>query len=280
MRASTTSGLRATIALLLAAGLLAPAAAAADAAPARVFEQPGPHQVTVVKGGPDHTLYHPAGLAGISTPLPVLVWGNGTGVNTEPYDLMLRHIASWGVVIAAANTTQSGSGQEMLAGARFLIAEDQRPGSAFHGKIDETRIAAASHSQGGGGAIAAGADPLINTTVPIQPGPQGRVGALHGPAFFVAGQVDLIVPSLFVRARYGGAGQVPAVLGEVRGGGHFLLGETRTRVLGAVTAWLRYWLAGDQRAKSVFFGQESSCELCGDEAWSAHARNDKAKQIS
>ncbi|MGO1050251.1 poly(ethylene terephthalate) hydrolase family protein [Crossiella sp. CA198] len=277
---TTTTGLRTAVVLALTAGLLAPAAAAAAGTPARAYEKPGPHQVTVTKGGPDHTLFYPADLAESGKQFPILVWGNGTGVDTKPYEAILRHLASWGIVIAAANTTQSGSGREMLAGAKFLLAEDQRQGSVFHGRIDETKIAAAGHSQGGGGAIAAGADPMIDTTVPIQPGPQGEVGALRGPAFYLAGQADLIVPSLFVRARYGATDQVPAVLGELRGAGHTMLGETRTRAMGAVTAWLRYWLAGDQRAKSVFFGPESGCQLCQDEAWSAHARNENAKQIS
>ncbi|RZQ60132.1 acetylxylan esterase [Amycolatopsis suaedae] len=264
---------RAVVAATLVVGLLAPAPA--SAAPARHYEQAGPHAVTVERGGPDHTLYYPTDAPG---PMPVLIWGNGTGATPEPYDAVLRHIASWGFVVAAANTTQSGSGREMLAGARFLIDEDKRPGSVFHGRIDETKIGAAGHSQGGGGAIAAGADPIVDTTVPIQPGPQGQVGALHGPAFFAAGQVDLIVPSFYVRARYGQADQVPAVFGEVRGAGHFLAGDTRVRLLGAVTAWLRYWLTGDQRAKPVFFGP--SCELCGDDAWSSVARNDRAGEIT
>ncbi|RZS37787.1 hypothetical protein EV193_105346 [Herbihabitans rhizosphaerae] len=274
------------VALAIAAtALVLPVATAAPAPPSTVadvppsfYEKPGPSAVTVVKGGPDHTLFYPTDLGAGGTQHPVLIWGNGTGVDTKPYDSALRHLASWGFVVAAANTKRSGSGKEMLAGARFMIEEDKRPGSVFEGKIDETKIGAAGHSQGGGGAINAGADPMVKTTIPLQPGPQGTVGALKGPALFVAGQVDVIVPSWFVRSRYSQAGHVPAVFAELKGSDHFFPGETRVRMVGVVTAWFRYWLSGDQQAKRIFFGPDYS--LGADPAWSATARNAKAEQIA
>lgn len=97
--------------------------------PSSYYEKAGPHGVTVTQGGPDHTLFYPSDLGAGGAQHPVLIWGNGTGASVAEYEVQLRHIASWGFVIAAANTPQSGSGQEMLAGARFLIAEDKRAGS-------------------------------------------------------------------------------------------------------------------------------------------------------
>ncbi|WHT16322.1 acetylxylan esterase [Crossiella sp. CA-258035] len=263
------------LAFITTALLLTPVQAAA--APPSHFEAPGPHAVTKVRGGPDHTLYYPSDLGSGGIQHPVLVWGNGTGVSPEPYDAQLRHLASWGFVVAAANTTQAGSGREMLDGARFLIAEDSRPGSVFHGKIDETKVGAAGHSQGGGGAIAAGADPLVDTTVPLMPGPQGSVPALNGPSLFLAGQLDLIVPSVYVRGRYSWAGHVPAVFAELKGADHFFPGDTRIRAAGVMTAWFRHWLSGDANAREIFFGAD--CLLCQDKSWSAVARNEKARQV-
>jgi pimeloyl-ACP methyl ester carboxylesterase len=268
------------IALLLTATALPATATADPGVPSSHYETPGPHSVTVVQGGPDHTLYYPSDLGAGGQQHPVLIWGNGTGATPEPYDFALRHLASWGFVVAAANTTQSGSGAEMLAGARFLIAEDARPGSVFHNKIDEAKVGAAGHSQGGGGTIAAGADPLVDTTVPLQPGPQGSVPNLKGPSLFVAGQLDYIVPSFFVRARYSSATHIPAIFAELRGSDHFFPGDTRTRLLGVVTAWFRFWLTNDEQARSIFFGPTASCKLCQDTAsWSAVARNARAEAI-
>lgn len=252
-----------------------PAVAAESSVPSSHYEQPGPYAVTVAQGGPDHTLYRPTDLG--DRQHPVVIWGNGTGATPAQYDFALRHLASWGFVVAAANTTQSGTGAEMLAGARFLIEEDKRPGSVFHNHIDETRVGAAGHSQGGGGAIAAGADPMVDTTIPIQPGPQGTVADLKGPSLFVAGQRDWIVPSFYVKSRYNQAGHVPAIFGELRDSDHFFPGETRTRLVGVVTAWFRFWLLADEQARGIFFG---SCSLCADSAaWSAVARNARAQAI-
>lgn len=174
----------------------------------------------------------------------MLIWGNGTGATVDQYEILFTHLASWGYVVAAANTGQSGTGIEMLDGAKYLIAENARQGSIFHDRIDTGEIAAAGHSQGGGGAIAAGADPLVKTTIPIMPGPQGSVSALHGPAFFVSGQADIIVPAPYVRA-----------LRRVRPGAR-----------------------GDQAAKSVFYGP--SPDLRQDTAaWSDFALDSRADGV-
>lgn len=256
----------------------APAPAVAVAASPRTWEVPGPYAVTVTPRGSTHTIYHPTNLGAGGVQHPILIWGNGTGASVAEYEFALKHLASWGFVIAAANTGQSGSGVEMLDGARYLIAEDKRVGSPFYGKLDETKVGASGHSQGGGAAVVVGADPLVDTTVPIQPGPQGNTTQLRGPAFFIAGQLDYIVPSFYVRSRYNWTTQVPAVFGELKGADHFFPGETRTRVLGPVTAWFRFWLMGDEAARGVFFGTPFGLGADTD-AWSATARNEKAVAI-
>lgn len=273
-------------ALMVCGVLVAPAVAvAADSVTAlgtspRVYEQAGPNQVTEVQGGPDHTLFYPSDIAGSNRQHPILIWGNGTGATVSQYAFALSHLASWGFVVAAANTGQAGNGVDMLAGADFLIAEDKRAGSPFYGKIDESKIGASGHSQGGGGAIVVGADSRVDTTIPIQPGPQGSPSALKGPSFFVAGQFDYIVPSLYVYSRHSQATQAPAVFGEVKGADHFLRGDTRYRLLGGVTAWFQFWLAGDENARSVFFGPTADCGICQDTAaWSRVERNAKAQAI-
>jgi hypothetical protein len=245
---------------------VAPAASAAVD-----WSAPGPHPVTVAPLDASHTVYRPASLAG---PHPVILWGNGTGSTPVVYDGLLRHWASHGFIVAAANTTNSGSGQEMLAGLDVLAAENSRPESVYFGKVDTGRVGASGHSQGGGGAIAAGADPRVSVTVPIQPGPSGDVNSLHGPMFIVAGQLDLIVlPLLLVVPRYSAATHIPAVYGELAGATHDTPTGNGGGYRGPTTAWFRYWLADDQNARSTFLGPDSSCGLCQDPAWSDVRRN-------
>ncbi|WP_406629795.1 acetylxylan esterase [Amycolatopsis sp. WGS_07] len=279
MRSFSRRSLLATTTAAVAVALAPRAAVALPAAPsgatARDYEKDGPHQPVKAAGDGAHTLYHPAGLASSTAKHPVLIWGNGTGATVEQYELLFAHLATWGYLVAAANTGQSGSGKEMLDGAKWLTAENARPGSVFHDRVDTGAIAAAGHSQGGGGAIAAGADPLVTTTIPIMPGPQGSVHQLHGPAFFVSGQADLVVPAPYVRARFAACDQVPAVYGQLRGATHFLQGDTRYRLIGAVTAWLQYHLVGDQTAKSVFYGPSPALRQ-DTAAWSDFARDSRA----
>ncbi|WP_163507612.1 acetylxylan esterase [Fodinicola acaciae] len=252
----------------------------ATSVPASYYENDGPHGVTVSQEGPDETIYYPSDISSAAAKYPVLIWGNGTGATPAVYDAALRHWASWGIVVAAANTTQSGTGREMLAGARYLIDEGNRSGSKFYGRIDGDKVGAAGHSQGGGGTIAAAADPLVKASSPIEPGPQGSVPMMKGPALFIAGQLDYIVPSPYVRGRYSTATQIPAVFAELAGSDHFFPGATRIRLIGVETAWFRYWLAGDEQARGIFFGPTADCGICNDRtAWSSVDRNAKARAV-
>lgn len=276
MRMRSLSVLITAFALIASA---APAHAAAESVGTDFYSVPGSHATVKLRGGPDHTFYYPADLAA-GTRYPILLWGNGTGATPDSYDTLLRHLASWGIVVAAANTTKSGSGSEMLAGGRFLIEENTRPASPFHDAVDPAKVGASGHSQGGGGTIRAGADPLVTVTAPVQPGPGGDVRALRGPSLFVAGEKDTTVPPLYVRARYHNADQVAAVFAELRNSDHYFSNGGGKHLKGVLAAWFRYWLAGDQRAATLVFGPRSSCGLCRDkEAWSAVERNTKARQV-
>lgn len=275
------SNLRAIAAATVALVLLVPLPGIGSSTPAveRHYEQAGPYRVAKAARGTTHTLYYPSDIATTSRKHPVVVWGNGTGAEVAQYEVFLTHLATWGFVVAAANTGQAGSGADMLDGARYLVSENSRAGSVFHGRIDTANIAAAGHSQGGGGAIAAGADPMIKATLPVMPGPQGSVPALRGPSLFIAGQYDWIVPSSYVKGRYAWAQDHAAVFAELKGADHFLPGDTRIRMVGVGTAWLWYWLTGDERAKTVFFGPAGETDLANDPAWSEFDRNTKADTV-
>jgi hypothetical protein len=250
----------ATLLALLAILTATPASASTAASP-----------VTVEALGASHTIYRPSSL---TTQHPVIIWGNGTGASPAVYDGLLRHWATQGFIVAAANTPNAGSGQEMLAGATLLTAENSRPNSVYYNRVNTSRIGATGHSQGGGGAIAAGSDPRITTTVPIQPGPLGSVKALHSPMFIVSGQLDLVVlPALLVVPRYNAATHVPAVYGELRSATHTTPTGDGGGYRDATTSWFRYWLMDDQTARPHFLGPDPTCGLCNNPAWSDVRRN-------
>src|SRR4051794_17133954 len=260
--------------LCMATGAAPAAAATADGCPsvAGNWAAPGPFAVSVGPGGNDTTIYRPAQLGTLGcTTHPVILWGNGTGTTPSTYDALLRHWASHGFIVAAANTTQPYSGKEMLGGLDWLTAQNQTAGSPFAGKVDTAHVAAAGHSQGGGGAINAGGDPRVGVTLPIEPSPYASIPALHGPMFILAGQYDTVVPAPVVRNMYDRATQIVAIYGELAGATHFTPVPDGGGFRGPMTAWLRLELMGDDQARGLFFGP--ACGYCSSSIWSAFLRN-------
>ncbi|WP_083894419.1 acetylxylan esterase [Nocardia tenerifensis] len=222
--------------------------------------------------GAVHTLYYPRDIASSTQRHPLVIWGNGTFAAPVVYRNLLLHWASYGFIVAAANTTQSGSAIAMRAGIDALARANADSGSKFYQHVDLAHIAAAGHSQGGAGAIVAGADARVDTVLAIQPGPLADIREVHGPTFLMAGQADIIVLPPLVQAFYNAATHIPAIYGELRGVGHLTVALDSAPFLAPTTAWLRLQLTDDPAARAVFYGP--SCGICTDTAtWSDVRRN-------
>lgn len=272
-------------ALLMLTAMVAAPAPAAAAVDGR-WAQPGPYAVSVqIRAA--HTLYYPTRMDGRH---PVVVWGNGTFAWPGIYGDLLRHLASHGIIVAAANTSWAGTGVEMRAGIDLMTSLNGDPSSPFYQHVDVGHVGATGHSQGGLGAInAGGADPRIDTTVPIQPGPGGNASRLRGPGLFLAGERDTTVRPAWVVADWDEADQVPAVYGALRGADHFVPTGNGGGFRGVITAWFRFHLMADERARGEFFGGlgvapqkaqlGAGCGLCTDAAWTDVRRNAKALAV-
>ncbi|MCM6778995.1 acetylxylan esterase [Nocardia sp. CDC159] len=255
------------------AALFATPTLPAVAAPTAVeWDKPGPHQVQV-QTTQDHTLYFPAKM----DRHPVIIWGNGSLTRPSAYDALLRHWASHGFIVAAANTVWATSGVEMLQGIDLLTRLNQQADSPFHQKVDLARIGASGHSRGGGGSLNAGADPRVDTTAPIQPGPLPNPTTLRGPTFLLAGANDTIVEPAGVEQFYEGVDHVIAIYGSLAGTGHFAPLGDGDGYRGPTTAWFAFQLRDDERARGEFFGP--NCGICKSEAWSEVQRNRLAQQV-
>lgn len=239
----------------------------------------GPFAVTVEDGGSAHRIFRPTGLGNKGcTRHPVIIWGNGTWTSPGTYAGLLKHLASHGFIVVAAKTSNAGSGEEMLAGIDWITAANARSSSVFHDKVDLTKIGATGHSQGGGGAVVAGADPRVDTVVPIEPGPQGNAADLHGPVLWLAGQNDNVVWPSWVKPRYQNSGHVVAEYGLLAGANHMTPTGDGGGFRGPLTAWFRFWLMGDEQARGEFFGP--SCDQCTSDAWAEFLRNARAEAVS
>lgn len=240
---------------------VAGAPAGAELPPVSDFAATGPYAVTSTSTG-EHTIYHPTDGAGH----PIILWGNGTATTPVVYAPLLQHLASHGFIVAAANTTMAGSGAEMLAGIDAVRNDPTLAAAA-----DFENVGATGHSQGGGGATNAGLDPQVDTVFPLEPAPTFATGNLTVPALFFAGQNDTIVQPSWVRSEYEGVTQAPAAYAELAGATHFTAIGDVGGFRGALTAWARWQLGGDQSAAALFAGPDPG--LAGDPAWSVFEPN-------
>ncbi|WP_407836518.1 alpha/beta hydrolase family protein [Streptomyces sp. DSM 116496] len=248
----------------------AEASTGAGAAPAD-YGAPGPY-ATEVEVGAVTTLYYPRDIATSDRRHPVIVWGNGTFAFPVVYRDLLLHWAGQGFIVAAANTPQSNLGISMRAGIDLLTRRNADPGSPFHDRVDLEHIGASGHSQGGAAAIVVGADPRIDTVLPIQPGPLADIDDVRVPALLLAGQKDSIVFPFLVKAFYDDADHIPAVYGELRGADHFTVVGDPGPFAAPTTAWFKAHLMGDQTARAQFLG--AVCGICTDSGtWSDVRRN-------
>ena len=233
------------------------------------FDRTGPSAVSVVRESA-HTYYAPSDPGASGVRHPVILWGNGTFNSPSTYDAFLRHLASHGFIVAAANTSNAGSGREMLAGLDQLTAKDARRGDRFEGAVDLTRVAAMGYSQGGGGAMAAARDPRVDTTVAIQPW-RGSTTGVRVPTLYLAGSSDTVVRASSVEGYFEQSSGVPAAFGNLRGASHFEVLGDGGGFRGPATAWLRWFLMGDALGRDVFVG--ARCTLCTSSAWTEYRAN-------
>jgi fermentation-respiration switch protein FrsA (DUF1100 family) len=270
MDRTTSARRRAPIRSLLALALALGVLAGCWPSVGTDFGNTGPFPAVSTRQDSVTTYYWPTNLGSQDRKHPVVLWGNGTFLNPGNYDALLRHLASHGFIVAAANTTNAGSGQEMLAGLTSLTTFNGDPSSVFYGKVDLTRVAAIGHSQGGGGAINAGADSRVDTVIGIEPF-LGTDAGIRGPVLYLAGENDTVISPASVLAKYNGQGtRIPAAFAEAAGATHTDPIVNGNQFRAPITAWLRWRLMGDSNARNQFVG---SCAYCSSSVWADYRTN-------
>lgn len=227
----------------------------------------GGQTVTSERGGLSCTVYRPTQLNGNN---PVILWGNGTGASPRTYAGLLRHWASWGFVVVAANTSNAGTGEDMLGCLDWLER------SSLARQVDLTKVGTSGHSQGGGGAIMAAVDSRVTTSAPIQGYTLGlghdrrSWTRQHAPMLLLSGSSDTLVnprtnhQSLFDRA------DVPVFWANLLGASHFVPTGDGGGYRPITTSWFLYQLSGNTDARADFVG--SRCRYCNDQGWSVQAK--------
>ncbi|MGM0569482.1 alpha/beta hydrolase [Marinobacter sp.] len=206
------------------------------------------------------TVYRPGS---VTEGTPLILWGNGTGGSPSTYAEGLEHWASWGFVVAAANTANAGSGEEMLD------CIDTVRQSSFGNKVDFDSIGAAGHSQGGGGTIMSARDRRITATAPFQPYILGlghdssSQDEQHAPMLLLSGSSDTLAGPQRNQQPVFDRVNVPVFWATRDGAGHFEPVGNFGDYRGMSTAWWLFQLKGDSDAGELFSGPCTACDLNG-----------------
>jgi pimeloyl-ACP methyl ester carboxylesterase len=155
------------------------------------FNRAGPERVTTQRVGICTRFLPPQGAVDSR---PGLGWANGTGGTPNTYNGILTRVASFGTLVTAANTTNSGRGTEVAQ----CINELDAARSDSNG-----RFATAGHSQGGSGCInAARLNDKVVVTCPVQldgvftaqSNARDLRGTPTGPTLIMCGGNDTLAP--------------------------------------------------------------------------------------
>lgn len=204
------------------------------------------------------TIFQPTVLGAAGCLNPVIVWGNGTFNTPSSYTALFNHFATQGFIVVAADTSNAGSGMEMLACLSYIISQNTTSGSPFYGHIDVDHIASAGYSQGGAGALAAGEDPRFTTVLAVSPyvvialgsyDPSGYAAAQTHPLFMISGSADTVATPSNNQQPIFDTAPVPIFWGTHAGSTHFEVLSNGGAYAGPMTAWFRWKLMGDANAR-------------------------------
>jgi hypothetical protein len=253
-------------------------------------------------GLPDQVVYRPADLAGLgSTKLGLYVFGNGGCSNdAASARLHLLNVASHGYLAIAPGGIYNGPNKtaapprptdaniatyaptrpaQLRAAIDWALAENQRSGSRYYGRIDPEQIAISGFSCGGVQALTIAADPRVKTVVIMNSGlfvegetrmggmveTKSRLKDLHTPTLYVlGGPTDIAYANGmddFEKIEH-----VPIAVANIDKGHGGTYWEPNGGVAAEVVIdWLDWQLRGSAEAARTFVGAD--CGLCRDSQW-------------
>jgi hypothetical protein len=260
---------------------------------------------------PRHVVYRPKDLNALGrTKLGVVAWGNG-GCSDDAASsrFHLLEIASHGYLVIASGRILSGPGapprearppaqppvQGQLPAPRtkvsdlsdavdWALAENERTGSPYFGRIDPAQVAYSGWSCGGVQALQVAKDPRVKTLVihnsgMLNAGPTTMTGAsvgkevlqtLHTPVIYIeGGPTDIAYENGmddFKRISH-----VPAMIANLPVGHGGTFNEPNGGAAASVAvSWLNWQLRGDVESAKRFVGDD--CGLCKDAQWSVQRK--------
>jgi hypothetical protein len=254
---------------------------------------------------PRHVVYRPKDLAALGgTKLGVVAWGNGgCSADGASSRFHLLEIASHGYLVIASGRILSGPGappreappagqagqpaaprtqvSDLTDAVNWALAENQRAGSPYFGRIDPAQIAYSGWSCGGLQALQVAKDPRVKTLVihnsgVLNDGPNSTIPGmnvgkdvlqtLHTPVIYIqGGPTDIAYANGM--DDYTRISHVPAAIANLPVGHGGTFNEPNGGAAASVAvSWLNWQLRGDAQSAKRFVGDD--CGLCRDSQWS------------
>lgn len=176
-----------------------------------------------------------SGVPVASGSFPIVLFSHGYGGYPEQSTFLTAHLATWGMIVVAAdqlkrdlsavilgkakNVEPTTDVSEQLAALAYVKQLDTTRGSLLFGHVDSSKVATLGHSAGGGTAVlVAAADPAILgwvalAGVPVTP-PSTPV-----PSLMISGSLDKTVPTSSIKSFYDRVGG-PKTFLVIDGYGH------------------------------------------------------------
>lgn len=190
------------------------------------------------------------------------------------YPALFRHLASWGFIVLGNEDHGTFSGDSTDATLAWPLEQNGDPDSVFYQKVDTAHMGLSGHSQGGVGVFNAISEQpnggLYTCAVSLSPTQEDLAAALNIPydpsktvipTLVLAGTSNDVITPEGMEKLYGklGGPKAMALRTDTDHGSMLYSGD------GYVTAWLMYWLRGDEEAGKAFWGEAP--ELAGNPNW-------------
>jgi hypothetical protein len=214
-----------------------------------------------------YTVYRPDPLGENGFVHSPIVFGPGILTSAANYKAFLDHLATHGFVTISVNSMSGGPNdpgnlKAMRDGLEWLVGQNAASG-VYQGKLAVRRAVAMGYSIGATASTQLSSHEAVMTTVSIHG--HNTSGDPHGPILLLTGTDDVIDDN---RKTLTTLSEAPAILAALPIGHLDVLTELAmsapispsTRYVAPITAWLRYWVNGDQGAKGFFWGAD--CTMC------------------